>query len=244
MTINILKHRRNLIPYLAKKIKARTYLEIGVKGGKTFLPIPVRKKYAVDPNFKIKPAYKRKQLLFYFPNLFAKYFDCTSDYFFEKYAPKTIKLKQLDLAFLDGLHTFEQVYKDIINTLPYMSDKGIIILHDCSPKSYAAAYPAGNIDEVKKINPKGFAGMWSGDVWKAIPQLRVSHPELEIFVIDNDSGLGIISKRPLFKNKAKIFETPLNDITDWQYEYLERNRGEILNIISDQKLLETCLIFR
>jgi len=83
----VFTHRRNLLPYLAKRLSAKTYLEIGVKGSRTLLPIRVRKKVAVDPVFRIKRKVKNSEILKYPFNFFAQYFECTSNDFFEKHAP-------------------------------------------------------------------------------------------------------------------------------------------------------------
>lgn len=248
MKKNIFSHRRTLLPYLVKKLKAKSYLEIGVKGGKTFLPIKVRKKYAVDPDFKIKKEYKKKQILAYPFNYFAKYFECTSNDFFEKHAPQTLKKNALDVAFIDGLHTYEQTYLDIENTLPYVKENGVIIVHDCSPASAAAAYPATSIQNVKEINPPGFDGLWSGDVWKIIPRLKLSHPELFLFVIDHDSGIGVISKSNLFNRDFFLDSVQMNytieDIKAWDYDYFAQNKFSLMNIIKDEKLIKACHLFK
>jgi len=248
MNNQLLTHRRHLIPYLAKKIKAKYYLEIGVKGGKTFLPVHALNKIAVDPAFRIKPQYRIKQSLKYPPNFWAKYFECTSDIFFDLHANSTLTKELLDIAFIDGLHTAEQTYKDVVNTLPFLNKDGLIILHDCSPKSEAAAYPADSIEQVKKINPPGFDGRWSGDVWKVVPMLKINHPELFIFVIDHDSGIGIVSKKPLlplsFYKSSESLPKQCNDIESADYSLLDMTRKSLLNILSDKDILKHCSLFR
>jgi len=241
-----LRHRRHLLPYLAKKFKAKTYLEIGVKGGKTFLPIKVRSKFAVDPFFRIKKEYKRSQFFKYPFNAFAKYFECTSDEFFTKYAASVLKKNSLDLCFIDGLHTYEQTFKDVVNTLPYLSKNGVMVIHDCSPMSSSAAFPAQSLDEVKQINPPGFDGMWSGDVWKLIPRLKIEFPDHTVFVLNHDSGLGIVSKRDLFNNtyNPSKLDCTTAEIDRWDYTYLERNRSDLLNITDDEFILKNCTLFK
>jgi len=241
-----LTHRRKLIPYLAKKIKAKSYLEIGVRGGKTFYPVKVRKKFAVDPEFRIKSEYRREQSWRYWPNFWARLFECTSDEFFANHADDVLQKGRLDLAFIDGLHTADQTYIDVVNTMPFMADDGIIVVHDCSPKSAAAAYPADSIDEVKRIKPPGFNGMWSGDVWKIMPRLRSDFPDHSMFVIDHDSGIGLISKQKLF-TKDETFNEKISftadDIKSWGYEELDANRKALLNLVSDQDILQHCKLF-
>jgi hypothetical protein len=236
MSENPFSHRRTLLPFLARHISASSYLEIGVKGGKTFLPVRVRKKIAVDPMFRIKPAYKKQQILKYPFNFFARYFACPSDDFFADHAARVMAENSLDLAFIDGLHTFEQSYKDIENTLPYLQPEGIMLVHDCSPLSAAAAWPAESIDAVKKINPPGFDGLWSGDVWKVVPRLLLEHPELSVFVINEDSGLAVISQQPILKLPAPKVDYSLADIQSWDYAHLENNRQQLLNLVDAQQL--------
>jgi len=242
-----LTHRRKLIPFIAQKKKTKTYLEIGVRGGKTFYPVKVRKKIAVDPDFRIKQQYKKEQNRRYWPNYFAKYFECTSDYFFEHHAAKILKPGKLDLAFIDGLHTAEQTYIDVVNAFKYIADDGIIVVHDVSPQSAAAAYPASSIDEVKKIQPEGFNGMWSGDVWKIMPLLRKNFPDYFMFVIDHDSGIGLISKSPLLLDPDSAEGEKLGfteqDLDDWTYETLDQRREELLNLKDDAYILEKCVLF-
>ena len=240
MNDNPLTHRRTLLPFLARRLKARSYLEIGVKGGKTFMPVKVRKKIAVDPVFRIKKPYKRSQIFSYPFNLMNQYFECTSDEFFAQHAGKVLTSGGLDLAFIDGLHTYEQSYKDIENTLPYLADDGVMLIHDCSPHSSAAAYPAESIAAVKKINPPGFDGRWCGDVWKVIPRLRIEHPQLNVLVIDADSGLGLVSKKPIIKDVAQAASPDLSidDITGMSYQDLDNNRVDLLNIIDSQVVLD------
>ncbi len=245
MNLDVFTHRRTLLPFLAKKLRAKKYLEIGVKGGKTFLPIKVRKKFAVDPDFRIKADYRRSQIFSYPFNYFAKYFPCTSDEFFAKHAEQVLQKECLQLAFIDGLHTFEQSYQDIINTLPYLSPTGIMLVHDCSPHSSAAAFPANSIDEVKKINPPGFDGRWCGDVWKVIPKLKKDYPGLTVFVIDHDSGLGIISKQPgLQSNGTKDPNYSIDEINQMNYEDMDKDRENMLNIVDIADLSKHLDVFK
>ena len=48
----------------------------------------------------------------------------TSDKFFKDN-------EKFDIIFIDGLHTFEQTIKDIDNSIKFLRDKGVILIHDC-----------------------------------------------------------------------------------------------------------------
>ena len=109
-------------------------------------------------------------------------FTTSSDEFFEYYAQSTFGERKLDLAFIDGLHIFEFVLRDFINSEKYASDNAVIVIDDVFPNSYEQAFR----NRQSKI--------WTGDVWKIIPILRKFRPDLTLSVLDtHPSGLLIVS---------------------------------------------------
>ena len=122
---------------LDRRVK-RVYLEIGVERGAIFWLITADEKIAVDPAFKLWALTRRladaKARTTY-------YFETTSDAFF---ANETTFLAQhgIDVALIDGLHTYRQVLRDVENTLRYLRDDGVIVLHDCNPANASIARPA------------------------------------------------------------------------------------------------------
>ena len=118
-----------------------------------------------------------------------KYFALTSDEFFKTVAPQVLA-DGVDVVFIDGLHTFEQAYRDCMNSLQYLNPGGVILLHDCLPSSEAEAVPALSYEEAWKINGPTWNGFWVGDVWKAILVLRSQHADLQTCVLHCDHGIG------------------------------------------------------
>ncbi len=54
------------------------------------------------------------------------------------FSANTIQLfntEKVDVALVDGLHTYAQVYLDIINVLDILSPNGVMIIDDCNPPS-------------------------------------------------------------------------------------------------------------
>ena len=102
--------RTYIINYVAKKINAKNYLEIGVDDCVNFNSIQIKNKIGVDPYPKQDNIIK-----------------ATSDEFF-----KTNKQK-FDIIFIDGLHHADQVYRDIINSLDILNKGGYIFCHDLLP---------------------------------------------------------------------------------------------------------------
>lgn len=235
-------NRLSVINDIITSIQAQSYLEIGVHAGSVFFNVEVPMKYGVDPKFLFsisetledKPLFINGKLCFLDANLY----ELTSDQFFEIYAPDDLK-DGIDVVFVDGLHTYEQSLKDVKNCLPYLNDGGVIIMHDCNPLSYATAYPAKkSMDEVLNLAKQGeipgWNYNWNGDVWKALVHLRVEYDSLNIFTLDLDWGLGIITSG----KGDKIENILLKDIQEADYSFLERNRETLLNLKPPKYLYE------
>jgi hypothetical protein len=226
--------RLDIIQQIIDRIKAKSYLEIGVKKGNVFLKLRVSKKIGVDPKFKIKRKRKLKAILKNLSNISNEYYEMTSDMFFQKYAYRLEDLQGVDVAFIDGLHTYEQSLKDVINCLKFLKEDGIIVIHDCSPLSDAQAYPADSRENAENSCQSDWIGDWSGDVWKTIVFLRSTQKDLNIFVLDCDHGLGIITRG---KSESTL-EFSKADIDQLSYKDLERNRLKILNLKTTDYLQE------
>ena len=134
-----------------------------------------------------------------------------SDEFFDK------NKENFDVVFIDGLHHADQVYKDIINSLKVLNKNGYIVCHDMNP-----------IEEIHQIIPYSGCGAWTGDCWKAFVKLRMGKNDLEMYTVDTDYGCGIITK-----GHQKLLK--VND--SLTYNYLDKNRKELLNLISPEKFL-------
>jgi len=148
--------RIELIDYLIKKNKYTDYLEIGCDKDQLFSRVDIKNKTGVDP---VSGGNIRK----------------TSDQFFSN------NKKKFDIIFIDGLHIYKQVKKDILNSIYCLNDNGLILVHDCMPDSLS-----------KQAVPR-YRMQWNGDAWKAIVDLRQSD-ELDIFTCEIDQGIGIIRK--------------------------------------------------
>ena len=165
-------YRWDLIEYLIKKNNYTNYLEIGCDQNQLFSKVIIDNKIGVDP---VSGGNIRK----------------TSDEFFRENNGK------FDIVFIDGLHTYEQVKKDILNSVNCLNENGIILVHDCMPDSLG-----------KQAVPR-YKMQWNGDVWKAIVDLR-QNDNLEIYTCEIDQGIGVImnkiNSQPLKINK------PINKI--------------------------------
>jgi hypothetical protein len=154
---------------LAEGLGATRYLEIGVERGYTVDSINVRERVGVDPYPKFDMAKLPGGLTF---------FEVTSDAYFDSLAPEVT----FDLAFLDGLHTFEQTRDDLFNALRHVPN-GVILIDDTVPSDEVASLP--DLDESNKLRleAEGRTGNWMGDVWKLVVYVENYLPELDFRTI-------------------------------------------------------------
>lgn len=150
--------RYDIINQLITENNYQTYLEIGAQNGFNFKKINIAQKMSIDPD----PESAATEVI-------------SSDDFFAK------NTKTFDIIFVDGLHHWEQVERDIINSLKCLNDGGTIVCHDMKPEN-----------EEQQIVPR-ISKAWTGDCWRAWVKLR-TRDDLEMFVYDTDHGVGVIKK--------------------------------------------------
>ncbi len=160
--------RYDLINYYITTRKFKSFLEIGTDRGEAFNSINIDKKVSVDPDRSTHATHYMTS---------DEYFAQTADTF--------------DIIFIDGLHEYSQVDRDIKNALKHLNKHGVIIMHDCHPSNEACQrhcsyYPGGE---------------WTGDCWKAYVKNRAELP-YEMYVWDHDWGCGVIDT-----NEEKISDT-------------------------------------
>jgi hypothetical protein len=169
------RHYLDAVAHLHDTHRPDWYLEIGTGRGHSLMRCPGRA-IAVDPEFRITGDVMGDK-----PELHL--ITATSADFFASGQARRLAAR-IDLAFIDGMHLFEYVLDDFIETEKLCHDGAMILLHDLVPFSPAAA--ARNWDPALT---KG----WSGDVWKMTPILREYRPDLSFEVWNpRPCGLGVV----------------------------------------------------
>ena len=139
----------------------------------------------------------------------------TSDKFFES------NDETFDCIFIDGLHTYNQVKKDIYNSLKFLNPDGIILLHDCLPNNY-----------YEQATPRS-QYIWNGDVWKAIVECR-TNKNIDTYTCYADFGIGVILNR---KNRNILDLQNLNfknvKFSDYFYNY-----RKFMNLVEYEDLVK------
>ncbi|UPY36559.1 class I SAM-dependent methyltransferase [Sediminicoccus sp. KRV36] len=173
----------SVIERLHAVLQPRTYLEIGVLLGGTFR-LAQCPRIAIDPGFMLSAEdinTKPVSLLFRLP----------SDEFFAQYNVRNLFGRELDMAFLDGLHLFEFLLRDFYNTEIHCHSKSVILVHDLLPTDVGMSRrDQRRPKDLPTRNPK----RWAGDVWKLLPVLRKYRPDLRIICLDAPpTGLVLIT---------------------------------------------------
>lgn len=177
----------NDIQWFIDFLDAKTYLEIGVRNGESFLPIRCQNKIGVDICFPVKPL---DGILYEMTS--DEYFRCCPSYF--------------DVAYIDGDHTYKQSLKDVLNCLEWMNPNGVILMHDCNPTQREWATPTW-----VQASPD-----WCGEVWKTVLTLR-NRPDLFVAVLDVKYGMGIIMRgeqTPLPYSEEQIEKMTYKDLEE------------------------------
>ena len=196
-------NRMEILNYIIENRGYSSLLEIGVWGGRSnpaHNKIVCENKVGVDPDTKFSGD---------------SVVPWTSDQYFEFLYSYTNGVN-FDLIFIDGLHLEEQVDKDIENALNFLSDGGLIMLHDCSPLHEDRA--------TEDFNPTA----WNGTLYKSIVKLRCGNPDMYIETVDSDHGCAIID--PL--GKQDVFSLVSQDNLLNDFSVFDKHRTEVLNLIS------------
>jgi hypothetical protein len=187
--------RYDIINKIIIKRNYTSYLEIGCFKDETFNQINIKKKIGVDP---VSGGNLRM----------------TSDKFFIENKEK------FDLIFIDGLHVYEQVIKDIFNSIKVLKENGIILVHDCLPR------------KLWYQTPTRMSDTWNGDVWKAIVECRTLE-NIDTYTCLADEGIGVIKVQ---KNN-NLLNLNLSNFKNLKYKEYYTNRDSLMNIISVEKLI-------
>ena len=194
--------RYDIINEFIEQRNYKYFLEIGTASGETYRNVNAQVRISVDPAHETMATYRM-----------------TSDEFFEKtrFVGTQESDMLFDIVFIDGLHTCEQAYADIMNALGVLIPGGVIIIHDCLPTS----------EKMQEHSDHYPGGIWTGDVWKAFVKVRRDCRYL-MYTIDTDFGCGILDTRIRVK-PGDVPKLPIN-MHQMSYDDFLMHRNEWMNV--------------
>jgi len=205
-------------------LKPANYVEIGVHRGVSLdqarrdTPCII----GVDPTPDLIPAIAKKP-----PTANARIYELTSDEFFERYDLTELLGGPVVLAFIDGLHLFEQVLRDFVNLEKLSDARTVIVLHDCIPFDAVTASRERTTD------------FYCGDVWKAALALRRRRPDLKMVAVRTaPTGLCLVSgldsgNRQLEEELPEIEESYRDLDFDYYLAHRQEMPEEIPNVVKE-----------
>lgn len=173
---------RDFLARLAAAINCQSYFEVGVNKGRSLREITAAS-VGVDPKLRLEFDVAGNKPM-------VQLYQTTSDDFFARHNLTALFGRAVDLAFLDGMHRFEYLLNDFINTEPHTHAASVILLHDCFPVNAEMTERERN---PRARRDQDLRRLWAGDVWKMIPILKKYRPDLSITCTNcYPTGLAII----------------------------------------------------
>jgi hypothetical protein len=155
---------------LHQKMYPSLYLEIGIGKGNSFY-LASCEALGIDPTPGTTLGLGANSTIF----------SMESDEFFETIANDVIT-RPIDLAFIDGMHLFENCLRDFMNLERFCSRRAAIVVDDIFPNSIAQS------SRTRRTR------IWTGDVWKLIYCLREFRSDLQLSLIDaHPTGLLVVT---------------------------------------------------
>lgn len=169
---------------LQEIIDAKRYLEIGVQAGKTFRSLDIEHMDGVDPKF----LFDVNKTIGSGRNLY----EVTSDEFFSK----NFGIEKYDLVFIDGLHTYDQTYRDFCNVSLRLHSRSIVVIDDVLPCDKHSAIRNQKDCISARLADPNFNGTnpraWHGDVFRLLVLLNLFHSSLCYATVPGDEGVQTI----------------------------------------------------
>lgn len=206
-----------VLRWLHEELKPKTYLEIGVfRGNFLKLAIPPAVALGIDPFPEVDDSWSAQ----------TRILSITSKEFFARHTLREFfGIDCFSLAFVDGLHQFEQAIDDIFHLEAYAQPESVIAVHDTIP-----------LDE--KTSARERRTMFhTGDVWKVIPFLKFHRPDLEVITVrTGPSGLTLIGGwNPCWKKSHAENMEAFGRFLELPWEYYKQHRNEFLETIPNDR---------
>ena len=220
----MLTERFERLNALAQITSAATYLEIGVEKGETFKQVDIPYKVGVDPNFRFDvDALANERTIFH---------RVTSDVFFSTLARAH---GTFDLIYLDGLHTFEQTFRDFCASLGFAHPKTIWLIDDTHPSDRLAANPDRRVTKVMRRLLRIRDGRWMGDVFKVVFAIHDYFPQFSYATFPDHGQTAVWPEAR--KDFAPAWAS-LGKIGRMGYGDFLRSRDSYLQITDSPKILD------
>jgi hypothetical protein len=142
-------------------------------------------------------------------------------FFAERRLTPLLDDQPLALAFIDGLHVFQQSLKDFMHVESFCGPRSVVLIHDTIPLDELTQ----RLDRQRKF--------YRGDVWKTVLCLKHYRPDLDIFTIATPpTGLTVVTGLdPTSRILTDQFEEAMARFVDTSFAVLEPILDTALNVV-------------
>lgn len=220
-------HSARRINHIIRHLGSKDYLEVGVAGGSTFFSVEAQRKVAVDTEFRFNiDDYASAHVAFY---------ACTSDTYFLEYAQSEC----FDVIFLDGLHTFEQTFRDFCNSLTHSHSSTVWLIDDILPNDvYSSIRNHREAVQFRK-NAGKEGNAWHGDTFKTIFAIHDFFPTLSYCCVGSPGNPQALVWRQSREEFNPILDS-LEAISRLSYFDLQKNL-DILKLLPEEQAMSYML---
>lgn len=211
--------------------EAPSYLEIGVFDGATFHAVKASRKVAVDIQFSLDLEAARAAAA----GLDVHFHECPSDDYFAH----IIGNELFDVIFIDGLHSFDQTLRDLLNAICHLREGGAIVIDDVIPPSYAASLPS-LAENIAFRQQRGIKQPdWMGDVYRLVFFLRDYMPGFSFATLVENHGETVVWRqtRPIDPAPRTVEQISRLSFADCQFNrdaYNIRPFPEIIELLRNR----------
>jgi hypothetical protein len=160
----------------------------------------------------------------------SEYHELTSDKYFESVPGDDA---EFHVIYLDGLHTFEQTLRDLMNALDCLRREGVIVIDDIFPNSYHASL--ANFHESAAIRDMIGDGdhSWMGDVYRLVYFIQTFLPRFDYASVQDNLGQLVMWRGK--RSPGSFVERRVEDISRLEFRHLVMQR-EAFNFMPNSEI--------
>jgi hypothetical protein len=205
-----------VLRWLHEDLKPASYLEIGVfRGHSLTLAMPPTIALGIDPAPEVDHLWRAETRVLPM---------ASTEFFLQHTLAEFFGANCFSLAFVDGLHHFDQAIDDIFNLEAYAQPQSVIAVHDTIP-----------LDERTAARER-CTKFHTGDVWRVVPFLKHTRPDLELVTVrTGPSGLTLIRRLDPSRKRSRADIEAFGRFRELPWEHYKRHRNEFLETIPNER---------
>jgi|SRR5579872_1093044 len=205
-----------VLQWLHQDLRPKSYFEIGVfRGRSLMLAMPPTIAVGIDPCPEVENRWNTTTHVLTMPS---------SEFFAQHTLSEFFGADGFSLAFVDGLHRFEQAIDDIFNLEVYAQPESVIAVHDTIPLNQRTAAR----DRRSEFH--------TGDLWKVVPFLKSYRPSLELVTVrTGPSGLTLIRGLDPSHTRSDEETAAIGRFRELPWDYYKQHHNEFLETIPNDR---------